>query len=141
MTAKEIYPEAFEESYCAPYEYQPMLDSFGKILIQVDDDNYTGDSRVLYEGENGTVGYLLFGWGSCSGCDSLQSCNSFEEVDVLIESLKNQIKWLPVAEMLEFFKTHDWEGDYTYHRTEQAKFNEEVIKLLEERNASKETHS
>ena len=35
-------------------DYQPMLDAFGKVAIQVDDSDYQGDSRLLYD-ENGKI--------------------------------------------------------------------------------------
>ena len=75
IDVKELYKD---ESW-GWYDYQPMLNAFGKVAIQVDDDAYQGDSRLLYD-ENGKIGVLIFGWGSCSGCDALQACGSLEVV-------------------------------------------------------------
>jgi len=61
------------------YDYTPLISYFGHIILRVDDTDYQGDSRVLYE-EGERYGYLNFGWGSCSGCDSLQACDTASEV-------------------------------------------------------------
>lgn len=114
------------------YEYQPMLNAFGPIALQVDDDDYQGDSRVLYhEGER--WGYLQFGWGSCSGCDALQECASIKEVQKLADGLETQIRWFENAkEALHFFQKHDWETDYSWGTEEQRQFVDRAIEMLEE---------
>ena len=130
-SAKEIYPDCIspDGGFNAPAGYQPILNEFGNILVQVDDDDYQGDSRILYE-NNGQYGYLQFGWGSCSGCDSLQGCNSVLELDELIESLCMAIKWFDSKQdAIEFFETHDWEGGYD-HKEKLKEFVEKVIKFL-----------
>lgn len=102
----------------SPYfsEYQPMIAEFGEIMVQDDDDGYQGDSRVLYR--DGTrFGYLVFGWGSCSGCDALQACSTIQEVQSLMDELMASIKWFDdVTEAIQWFETHDWEGDYSHSR-------------------------
>lgn len=109
LSAKEIYQD---DGYFS--DYQPMLKQFGEIVVQVDDDDYQGDSRVLYESE-GRYGYLCFGWGSCSGCDALQGCGTIEEVQALMNELFASIIWFDSKpDALEFFNTHDWEGDWAY---------------------------
>lgn len=85
-SAKEIYPDCVDSdgNFNNPSGYQLIIEEFGNILVQVDDQDYQGDSRILYE-NNGQYGYLKFGWGSCSGCDALQGCDSVLELDELIE--------------------------------------------------------
>lgn len=128
--AEEIFGVVDWKHYDNVYEYDPMLAEFGEILLQVDDNDYTGDSRVLYQ--DGTrYGYLQFGWGSCSGCDALQACQSMEEVQKLMDELYASIRWFDTsAEALEFFRTHDWEGDYDWNEEEQKKFVAGAIALL-----------
>jgi len=46
-SAKEMYPE-LEEPFYGPGSYGPLLESLGTIVVQVDDSDYSGDSRVLY---------------------------------------------------------------------------------------------
>lgn len=114
------------------YDYQPMLEAFGKIAIQVDDGGYQGDSRLLYD-ENGKIGYLIFGWGSCPGCDALQACDSIEEVQELCDELQGDIKWFDSKkEALEWFTTHDWEGDFFSRTEETNEFLQKCIEYLQE---------
>lgn len=129
IKSQDLYP-SYEEPFYGPSDYSPILDSFGKILVQVDDEDYQGDSRVLYF-KDGLYGYLNFGWGSCSGCDSLQACESHSEIQELIDGLEKDIMWLNKEEMLKFFKERDWEGQYSWHIEETKKFVEEVINYLE----------
>ena len=112
------------------YDYQPMLNAFGKVAIQVDDNAYQGDSRLLYD-ENGKIGVLIFGWGSCSGCDALQACNSLEEVQELCDSLQRDIKWFDdKKQALEYFTKHDWKGDYSWYQAETKEFINKCIEYL-----------
>ena len=134
-TAKELYiDEDYTEDDTYHHfsgDYQPMLNEFGEILLQVDDNSYQGDTRVLYR--DGTrYGWLNFGWGSCSGCDALQACYTIEEIQSLMDSLYSEITWFdsPTG-ALEFFKTHDWEGDYSHGYQEQARFITEATVILE----------
>ena len=123
---KEIYPDYDKDGWISS-DYSLLLESFGyEKLLQVDDNDYQGDSRVLYK-NNGQYGFLTFGWGSCSGCDALQACNSLEEVDQLRKELRNQIIWKSHDEMLRYMKEHDWKGDYGY----SPEFVEKSIEILE----------
>lgn len=122
IKAEEIY-----ESVNWIYDYQPILNAIGNVLIQVDDDDYQGDSRLLYEKE-GKFGYLIFGWGSCSGCDALQACESMNDVQDLIDGLVNDVKWFDsLGELKEYFKEKDWELEYSWHSSETKEFIEKVL--------------
>ena len=129
----KAYPELLEETsyFDSPSDYTPLLSLFGKIIIQIDDDDYSGDSRVLYECSEKEIGYLNFGWGSCSGCDSLQACSDVNEIVTLANNLQSQVKWLAREEMLKFFLEHDWEGEYSYHEEKQKEFITKVIDFLQ----------
>lgn len=56
QTAREMYPGREQECdwtnsgkyFEAPGDYGPILASIGEILLQVDDEDYQGDSRVIY---------------------------------------------------------------------------------------------
>jgi hypothetical protein len=130
-TAIELYPEYIKREeehgyFYGPYDYQPILSSFGKIIVQVDDNGYQGCSRVLYQDGN-KFGWLQFGWGSCSGCDALQACTSMKDIQDLIDELRRDIKWFDSSyECLDFFNNHDWEGDYSWIQKEQHEFVEKV---------------
>ena len=115
------------------YEYQPMLKAFGNIVLQVDDTGWNGDSRVLYNND-GLIGYLIFGWGSCSACDALQACEDLDDVQNLCDQLQGMIKWLGTKEeALTYFHTHDWEGDYVWYDDEGKDFINKAIGYLKEK--------
>jgi len=112
-TAQELYPDCQQDDWFdAPGNYQPIIDSFGSVALQHDEDGYQGDTWVLYK-DGARYGYLCFGWGSCSGCDALQGADSYAEIDSIIDGLRSNIRWFASgAEALEFFWSHDWDGDY-----------------------------
>ena len=124
-TAEEIYGD--KSCIC---DYQPMLEEFGNILLQVDDDDYQGYSFLLYR-NNEKYGYLHFGWGSCSGCDALQACSSIEEVQKLMDRLYGSIQWFDgVCELREWFFSHDWKGDYCWHLDSFHEFYNLVVMAI-----------
>ena len=102
--ANEIY-NTYETWW---YDYQPMLNEFGEIILQIDEQGYQGDSFVIYR-DNNRYGYLTFGWGSCSGCDALQGCNSIDEVQDLMNDLYDSIIWFDsLSELKSYFENKDW---------------------------------
>lgn len=132
----EIYPDLYhsygeDHRFRAPYCYVPMLQEFGEIVLQVDEDNWQGDSWVLYK-DGDKYGYLCFGWGSCSGCDSLQGCESEEELENLMHSLCSAIQWYDSKEACwEYFHGKDWTTDYAWRNDEFKRFINEAIELLQ----------
>jgi hypothetical protein len=136
MTIQELYPDLVDKEdgyFWSTGNYQPMLDSFGKIELQVDDSDYQGDSRLIYSDDDGRFGLLIFGWGSCSGCDSLQACDSLKEIDELRESLANDIKWYDSkAELLAYINEKDWDLEYCWHAEETKDFVEKAKVFLAE---------
>ena len=113
-------------------DYNPMLNAIGNIIIAVDDENCQGDSRILYQ-KNNKIGYLIFGWGSCPGCDALRACKNIQDVEELYQSLKKQVKWFnSKQEALDWFTNKDWELEHEYHAKEFETFINKVIKYLKE---------
>ena len=105
--ASEIYESDFYWT-----DYQPMLNEFGTILLQVDEKTWQGDSWLIYQKDN-KFGYLSFGWGSCSGCDALQACNTIKDVQKLMDSLYNSITWYDsLDELKDKLLNKDWELCY-----------------------------
>lgn len=132
-TALELYPQEKNDLWNTDiYEsdYQPIVDAFGNIILQESDDDYQGSTWVLYQ-DNDKIGFLRFGWGSCSGCDALQACRSIEEIQELMDELWQSIMWFETkAEALQFFVEHDWEGDWDYQVSESRQFIEKATQLL-----------
>ena len=128
IDVRTLYKE--EEGNYGWYDYQPMVEAFGNVVVQVDDDDYQGDTRVLYD-NNGKIGHLVFGWGSCSGCDALQACETLDDVQELCNMLENSIIWFnSKAGALKWFEAHDWEGSWEWHCDETKKYINQSIEYL-----------
>jgi len=132
--ARQIYPPRIDpkygEEFPDPYEYEPLIAHFGTVAIQVSDEDFNGDTRILYADTGKGFGYLQFGWGSCSGNDALRACQTYRELAKLIDELASRIRWVPAEEMLRFFVEHDWEGDYSWQSWQQKQFVDSVISFL-----------
>ena len=130
---EEVYPDAIDDdhSFWGVSNYLPLLKSLGyEIAIRVDDDDYQGDSRLLFK-DDASYGLLIFGWGSCSGCDALQACDSYEEIEYLRQELLNEIHWEPTGkEMSAWIENKDWELEYSWHVSGTKTFVEKCLLYL-----------
>lgn len=118
--------EKFFNFICIIDVYLPVF--FTKIARFVLPLNRQVSSRSLYEGT--MYGFLTFGWGSCSGCDALLACGSFDRVMTLLHTLKESIIWKTKEDMLEYFKTKDWSLDHYGGVDEFKDFKYKVITML-----------
>lgn len=122
---REAYPDLNEinnQFDYGPGDYDPLLNTIGQILLKVDDNDYQGDSRVLFI-DGLKIGFLMFGWGSCSGCDSLLSCSNFNDIVELRDKLINQIIWFDNKDAArDYIKNKDWELDFSGHQEETKEF-------------------
>jgi hypothetical protein len=99
--------------------YDDIVNDFGADVIDTARlGDYSGD--ILYLLRSGDqIGLLEVGYGSCSGCDALESAlPSVTEVQNLADSLFDSIIWKSDAkEMIEYLKSldpacHFWCGGY-----------------------------
>jgi hypothetical protein len=120
---KEIEYDTYSDEFCTQSDYGKLIDSMEvETIVRVDEKDYQGDTWALLRGLQG-LGYLQFGWGSCSGCDALQSCNTPEEVMGLRDELYESIKWFAdVAALKAFMEGHDWVGDYDADNASRKEF-------------------
>ena len=116
--ARKLYPGFAKEvdehkPYATPeHGYQPIINHIGSPLIQVDQDDYQGDTWVLYGPKR--WGYLVVGWGSCSGCDALQACSTLEELEKLIHDITESVRWFDSKDdARKFFNDHDWQAEFS----------------------------
>lgn len=130
-TARELCDLHILSEKSTNYEYDRILREFGKVLIQTEDQDYQGNSYVLYENDKNQFGFLQFGWGSCSGCDALQACDSVEDLQRLMDHLFNSIIWFDSKEALyKFVNEHDWEMDLDFNQEAKNQFIGEVTKFV-----------
>jgi hypothetical protein len=129
--AQALFPNCQKaEWFHAPCDYSPIINSFGQVLVQVDEDDYSGDTFALLS-KDGQTGFLQFGWGSCSGCDALQGCESYKELGELIENLESGIKWFDsLAEAQAYVGNNSiTRGSYFYHVETWSTFKNQVLAL------------
>lgn len=118
------------DDYFCPPTYRKVVEDFGyEIILEVTDQDYQGDSRfVLRDGYR--YGYLYFGWGSCSGCDALQACNSDDDLGKLRAELRGKIVWFDSRKKTrEFLETRDWEATEGTYGTARE-FSAAAVRLL-----------
>ena len=111
---KELGIKAFNEKYkYVECSYTTITASFGyELLVSESTESWDGDTlEVLKDGDK--YGLLIYGWGSCSICDALESCKSLEEVEELREDLHNSIIWYDSkGKLLKYIADKDWEGNF-----------------------------
>lgn len=86
--------------------------------------SYEGD--LLYIVRDGDrYGFLTFGYGSCSGCDSLQACSTVEDLTELRDGLYESIRWQDNREaFVKWLGEYDFEGMWYFHEREAREFIE-----------------
>lgn len=129
---KELYPDEVDCSYFCVCDYSP-LDSLieGEEVVVVSDDDYQGETRILMQRtEDGCLfkpeyAFHTYSWGSCSGCDALQGCSSWEELLDYAKSHIDGIEWLShddtikkLHEMIDEYNQYSWHdgNDYLFIR-------------------------
>ena len=128
--AKELYPECDEaDCFWAPSSYTPIIEYLGTVVLRYDEPGYQGDTyAILKKGDE--YGFICFGWGSCSGCDALQGCNSYEDVGSIIQWLQESVSWYDsLDEVKQYVEGRNGENSYMYYMDEWETFVEQVMEL------------
>lgn len=128
-TIKEAFGPTDKDYYYRSEDYQDLIGLFcDEIVIEASDNDYQGDTYAILR--RGTeYGYLEFGWGSCSGCDALEACDSDEEMADLANQLAASVVWQKDrAALREWIAGRDWKGGYAWH---VEGFNEFAVKVRE----------
>lgn len=98
------------------YGYEGLIDSFDvDILLDEHDDDYQGDSFYLLRDAENRIGFLSFGWGSCSGCDAYDSASDDVRYGVnpsalvdLRDELWNDVSWFSsLDDLRDYFNKND----------------------------------
>ncbi len=83
--------------------------------------DYQGDYAIIFKRDN-EFGFLVLGYGSCSGCDAMEACSSEEEYVDLMHSVINSIYWgtaeETIARITNEFDDNNWyRNDSSYERS------------------------
>jgi hypothetical protein len=110
--------------------YYSLAEEFGEIVETQDIGFYQGDILfLLKDGEK--YGFLVQGYGSCSYCDALEGCGSYEDLQYLADSMEASVTWFDTAkEAYNYFLEWDKNDWYTYHKDEVEEFRQKVLKIL-----------
>lgn len=117
------------------YNYNNLIDSFElDEVFEVEDDDYQGSSYYLFRNED-KYGILIFGWGSCSGCDALEGIQSdnwkdstklVEELTEFRDDLYSSITWRSRDEMVLYVLEKDFGLEWYGYSDGGRKFIEEL---------------
>jgi hypothetical protein len=115
--------------------YRELLALIGEPVVVTQVGSYQGDYLVLFKGDDDLDddlwGFLTFGYGSCSGCDALQSCGSAQDLQELYERLRDSTKWESKAVMEDYVTGKDYEGEfYGSYKEDWGEFRSEALEAL-----------
>ena len=82
--------------------YADLVEDFGTVVLSESFGTYQGDMFYIFK-KDGRYGFLTIGYGSCSGCDALEACQSISDLYDLQASLRNDIVWFSTLEKLKFY--------------------------------------
>lgn len=88
--------------------------------------DYQGDYAVILR-RNDLLGFVVIGYGSCSGCDALEACDTQEDYDSVMNGVLSSISWgnedLVRNKITNLFEDNNW---YRY----DAGFIDSITALL-----------
>lgn len=99
-------------------EYHDLYESKG-LTVELSDffGSYQGDAAIVLSNDKGQYAVTVFGYGSCSGCDALQSCDTWQEVEAMSEAAVARLDWkesksIVFQEMYDKMLDDDRKGDW-----------------------------
>lgn len=97
------------------YDYDKLATLFGlPILYSWEEPYYQGDAFFVLQGEDGRLGLMVYGFGSCSVCDALQACSTTQDVADLANEMLEETRWFDDKDAMRAFindpesKLNDW---------------------------------
>lgn len=105
--------------------YESLLSAHFPSVTEIVTGSYQGDLVFRVEDEDGRLGYLVWGYGSCSGCDELEAVYGDEVAEQQIgEDMRDAVFFGTVAEIRDHALTQNGNRWYAY--------NGEVRQAIEE---------
>lgn len=120
--------------------YETIVDSWEyEVLAFETTGSYQGDHEVLLLDSGGRYGFLMIGYGSCSGCDLLEAIiphsytetQDWTEVDTFRNDLTGEIQWFDTAEDALTFLRSKIQGDVNSWYSWDREINEVLEKFIE----------
>lgn len=105
MHGRGVVEEAFAD-------YDTIVSTFGRVEYQTSIGDYQGDHLYLLYGGGDRWGALTVGYGSCSGCDDAEGCESWDDVARLVNRLRSDVAWGTREETLAYVTSDARKRDY-----------------------------
>lgn len=127
-------------------EYEEGLKKLGyKIIAFECFGDWQGDYFAVVEKDN-KIGYVIIGYGSCSGCDSLMACNwpswisetndedfqyADKQIRELFSDIEKSIRWGNPSELIrDLLRGNRWSNNIQWYKEDKG-FKESRKKLVE----------
>ena len=109
-------------------DYHELLSSMNLYsILFVEEGDYYGETLVLLKNQRNDYGILNFCWGSCSGCDALEDCDTYEELDELRNQFFQKTHWAnSCKELCQWWINRDT----AIYESVDEKLNENFVKIL-----------
>ena len=120
------------------YSYGAMVASWGYEILDMEPfGEYHGDYAVLLQDGN-RYGWLTFGYGSCSGCDTMEYLDygggTEKEYIEFAEQVRNEIKWDSARGLADWLSdTEIQEGKYSWHEDGYPEYVKAAVEKLRAR--------
>ncbi len=132
FTLEQVQERFPKSNYGSIYfEYDYVDDNLGTELVHVRDNDYQGETRILLRDGN-RYAIRIYSWGSCSGCDFMQACETYEEFLDYANNAYDSLEWIGKDDMM--VRLNDLlaeERANSYKNDEDILFYEKAISVLE----------
>jgi hypothetical protein len=116
------------EYYEAPMSYDEIVATQGEIIKDWVIASWQGDYVYLLK-NNEKFGFIVIGYGSCSGCDALQGCENDEEFNQLKKEIVDRIFWGTAGD-IEAYIINDNANRWYYHEEDWIGIKKEIMEIL-----------
>lgn len=112
--------------------YKGLLNGVVEVLASQSVGDYQGDMFMVVTDDRfltERVGWLVVGYGSCSGCDAYEACDTAVERVDLLASIVRGIRWFDsLDDLKKWLSTQDFAANYWYaHEPEFPVFVQYIL--------------
>jgi len=91
-------------------------------------EDYQGDYYAFGEDQKGNYYYVTTGYGSCSGCDELEACQTVEDLEKLRADIRRGVaRFDSIETFVNHFKEDEWQS-FGWMGSDMKLFNKEMFK-------------
>jgi hypothetical protein len=94
--------------------------------------HYQGDYIFIVKNSEGELGFVVIGYGSCSGCDALEACETEEQFNSLLDSVVSNIRWGSKEELISHIN-NEFDDNNWYRQEKGFKESIDILAKIVER--------